>query len=199
MRPFRPLILPALSLFLGMAALSAPAQAEDDPAYLTIGAGGWEIMRGKYTRPEGDLAFRSDYRVWALKPQAGLLFSGDGDHYAYWGLLSDIYFGRNVVLTPSASMGYYGGAGFNLGSHFEFREGGEIAYRFEDSKYRVGAAFYHISNGDITQRNPGSEIGLMTLSVPIGRLFNRQDMAQARAPKVAMTQFSLPGPVAPEK
>jgi len=197
MRPISQFLLPVLMICLGLSSLPSPARAIDDPAYLTIGAGGWEVLRGKFTKPEADVAFRSDYRAWFLKPQAGVMFSEDGDHYGYAGFLSDIYFGHHVVLTPMLTAGYYGGAGFNLGSHFEFREGLELAYR-TDSKYRVGFAFYHMSNAGITVRNPGSESALINLSVPLGNIFSREELAKARAPKVAVTQFSKPGPVPPE-
>ncbi|HVI52792.1 MAG TPA: acyloxyacyl hydrolase [Candidatus Sulfotelmatobacter sp.] len=197
MRSISRLLLPVLALCLGLSNVISPAKAADDPAYLTIGAGGWEVLRDKFTKPEADISFRSDYRAWFLKPQAGLMFSNDGDHYLYGGFLSDIYFGQHVVLTPMLMAGYYGGAGFNLGSHFEFREGVEISYRF-DNKYRLGAAFYHMSNAGITVRNPGSESALLNLSIPLGSIFSREELAKARAPKVAVTQFSKPGPVQPQ-
>ena len=202
MRPLNKFSLPALAIGLCLSAFAGtPARAED-PAYITLGAGGWEAMRQNLSKPEVDLTFRSDYRLWILKPQAGALAAGDGDFYTYGGFLTDIYFGKHIVLTPSANIGYYGGSGFNLGSRFEFREGAEIAYRFEDA-YRVGVAFYHMSNADITSRNPGSESLLGTLSIPIGSIFssgNDQARTYTHTPKTAMAEFSpssnyVPGPV----
>lgn len=197
MRPISPLLFAVLTLCLGLTATPPMARAGDDPAYLTIGAGGWEILRDKFTKPEADISFRSDYRAWFLKPMAGLVFSNDGDHYLYGGLLSDLYFGKHVVLTPLLDAGYYGGAGFDMGSHFEFREGLELAYRF-DNAYRLGVGIYHMSNAGITKRNPGSESALLNLSIPLGSLFSRAELAKARAPKAAVTQFSSIGPANPQ-
>lgn len=201
MRPLNKFTLPALAIGLCLSAFATTPVRAEDPAYITLGAGGWEALRSNLSKPEVDLTFRSDYRLWAFKPQAGVMAAGDGDFYTYAGFLSDIYFGKNIVLTPSLNIGYYGGSGFNLGSRFEFREGAELAYRF-DNAYRVGAAFYHMSNAGITDRNPGSESILGTLSIPIGSIFSSgSDQARyGRTPKTAMAQFSpssnyVPGPV----
>ena len=202
MRPLNKFTLPALAVGLCLSAFAAkPVHAGEDPAYITLGAGGWEVLRDHYSKPEVDLTFRSDYRLWILKPQAGVMAAGDGDAYVYGGFLSDFYFGKNVVLTPSLNMGYLDTAGYNLGSRFEFREGVELAYRF-DNAYRVGAAFYHMSNAGITDRNPGSESALITMSVPIGSLFSsgNNQARYGRMPKTAVAQFSpssnyVPGPV----
>ena len=164
----------AMTCLLGAAAISlataAAGQAADDPSYLTIGAGGWQVLRGSDTAGEVDLAYRSNYKLWFLKPHAGVMVATDGDYYAYAGLLTDLYWGKNIVTTLSTAMGGYGGGGYNLGSHFEFRSGIEVAWRFEDAS-RLGIGFYHISNAGISDRNPGSESLILTYSVPIGRLF----------------------------
>lgn len=182
------------AVLLGLCVTSGAARAED-PAYLTIGAGAWEALRGNLTEPELDVTYRSDYRVWAFKPQIGVLAAKDGDYYVYTGLLSDLYMGKHFVLTPSFNVGFYDGGGFDLGSHFEFREGLEVAYRFEN-KVRVGFAFYHMSNAGLSSRNPGSESALLTYSIPLGTMFSRESLAQARAPQVAMTRFSTGSPMA---
>jgi hypothetical protein len=169
------------------------AQAAD-PSLLTISAGGWEVLRGKHTEPELDIDYRSSYRLWIFKPHFGALVAGDGDYYGYGGLLTDIYWGPHIVTTLSTAVGFYGGGGFDLGSHVEFRSGGDIAYRF-DNAARLGVAFYHISNAGITQRNPGSESALMTFSYPIGKLFGTSAKASSPVPTVASTQFSTPAPV----
>jgi hypothetical protein len=71
------------------------------------------------------------------------------------------------VITPSFAVGGYGGHGYRLGDHVEFRSGGDFAWRFDDAS-RVAVGIYHISNGGLTQRNPGSESLLLEYFYPLG-------------------------------
>jgi hypothetical protein len=176
--------------FMALAASGTSALA-DDPSYLTIGAGAWEMLRDKQREPELDLQYRSDYKLWIFKPHAGALVAKDGDYYAYAGLLTDVYWGSHIVTTFSAALGAWGGNGFDLGATLAFRTGGEIAWRFQDSS-RLGVAFYHLSNGGQTERNPGSESLLLTYSLPLGHVFAKgpQTAAAAPPPVVATTSFS---------
>jgi hypothetical protein len=169
---------------IAVAAAPVPAAAED-PAYLVIGAGTWESMRDNNRTGEVDLAYRSDYNLWIFKPHGGLVIAADGDVFGYVGLLTDVYWGPHLVTTISAAFGGYGGHGFDLGSTFEFRTGGDIAWRFADAS-RLGIGFYHISNAGITQRNPGSESALLQYAYPLGPMFS----TAAKPPTVATTQFS---------
>ena len=68
---------------------------------------------------------------------------------------------------PVATVGYYSkGDGEDLGSPVEFKTGAEFAYRFDEG-WRVGVAFDHISNAGLTKRNPGTELLLLMVSLPI--------------------------------
>lgn len=150
---------------------SASAAPAEDPALLWVGAGTWETLRSNFTKPEIDLAYRSNYKLWIFKPHFGVLAAGDGDFYGYVGLLTDIYWSRHIVTTITAAFGGYGGHGYNLGSSFEFRTGGDVAWRFDDGS-RLGAGLYHISNAGITRENGGSESVLLSYALPIGKLLN---------------------------
>ena len=86
-----------------------PARAADDPSYLWVGAGTWETLRDQYRTGEFDIAYRSDYKLWIFKPQAGLLAAADGDIYGYAGLYTDIYWTSHIVTTLSAAIGGFGG------------------------------------------------------------------------------------------
>lgn len=150
---------------------SGPAAAVEDPAYLWVGAGTWETLRSNFLKPEIDVAYRSNYKLWIFKPHAGVLVAGDGDYYGYVGLLTDIYWSPHIVTTITAAFGGYGGGGYKLGSHFEFRTGGDVAWRF-DNRSRIGVGLYHISNAGITQNNGGSESVLLSYSLPIDKIIN---------------------------
>lgn len=146
--------------------LLQPALADEDPTYLTIGAGSWETFRAHNHAAEVDLGIRPDIGWWIFKPQVGVTAASDGDYFGYAGFLVDIPLGENIVLSPNFGIGGYGGHGFNLGSHIEFRSGGDVAWRFKDAS-RLGFGFYHISNGGSTQRNPGEESAVLQYFYPI--------------------------------
>lgn len=176
----------ALAMTLAATAWVSSARAEEDPAYLTIGAGTWETLRGNLTQPELDMSFQSDYKLWIFKPQVGVMAAKDGDFYAFTGFVVDVYWGPHIVTTGSTAIGYYGGGGYDLGSHFEFRNGLIVSWKFED-KSRLGVGFFHISNAGITDRNGGSESALLTYSYPLGHLFSDDVSYNDASPS---TQFS---------
>jgi hypothetical protein len=137
-----------------------------DPSYITLGAGGWEVFRDTSHAAEFNLGFRPDLSWWIIKPHVGVVASSDGDYFGYAGLLADVSLGH-FVLTPNVAVGGYGGHGYRLGSHVEFRSGADFAWRFEDAS-RLGIGFYHISNAGLTQRNPGDESLLLEYFIPLG-------------------------------
>lgn len=164
----------AYALVLGILPHAPPAQAQDisaDPAFLSFGAGVFDIVEN--TDRAGD--FRVEYRhgdgFWIFKPWAGLEVTTDGGVFANGGVLTDFYFGRRVVVTPSIGIGaFHNGGGLDMGNVFEIRSQLEVAYRFDD-RSRLGLAFSHISNAWTGNENPGSEILTVYYSVPIDRLF----------------------------
>ena len=143
-----------------------PAFAEK-PSFVSVSVGAFDInddtkaveFRGEY---------RSNIKIWHFTPIFGLSGTDDKGIYGFSGLGMDLYFGQRIVLTPSASLvGYYKGDGKNLGGEFQFRTGGELAWRFNNWS-RLGVGFHHISNAGIYNDNPGAEILALTYSLPFG-------------------------------
>lgn len=148
----------------------APAQAED-PAFITFGAGGFDINDNDTT---GLLSveYLSNGRIWVFQPVLGAYLTFDGSFYTYAGLGLDLFFGSRVVVTPSFSAGLYlEGGGKDLGSVIEFRSAIQLAYRFED-RSRLGIEFHHLSNAGIDDNNPGANQLLLIYSMPFGRRRN---------------------------
>jgi hypothetical protein len=156
----------------------APAAQADEPHlsgvtigiqetdFLTLGAGGFDV-----NDDETSGAFRAEYRsniqLWIFEPIAGALANTDGGVFGYGGFQTDIYIGRRFVITPQATIGaYHEGSSKDLGGVFQFRTGGEIAYRF-GNRARLGISFHHISNAGIYDDNPGTENLLLTFSIPL--------------------------------
>lgn len=165
-------LLQAFVAAVTLLAIGIPPALAEDPGYIVIGGGTWQTLRDQDRTAEFDIAYRSPYRLWIFKPHFGALVAKDGDVYGYGGLLTDIYWGPHFVTTLSTAVGIYGGNGFDLGSHVEFRSGIDLAWRFDNSS-RLGVGFYHISNAGLTSRNPGSESLLLQYSLPVSWLLGK--------------------------
>ena len=151
----------AAALSVGLASV---ARAEE-PDFFAFSAGGFDVNDDE-TAADFRAEYRSDMRFWKLVPFLGLAGTSDEAVYGYAGLGIDIFLGRRVVVQPNAAMvGYHKGNGKDLGGEFQFRTGGEIAWRFDDWS-RLAIAFHHISNAGIYEDNPGTELLVLTYSVP---------------------------------
>ena len=148
--------------------LSAPWPAvAGDPDFLTLAAGYYDVYQKKHEALEFRAEYRSDRKIWIFKPLAGVMGTTDSALYGYGGVLVDVYFGRRWVLTPSFAAGYYEeGDGRDLGYELEFRSSIELSYRF-DNRTRLGLSFYHLSNANIGDFNPGTEVLSIVYSVPL--------------------------------
>jgi lipid A 3-O-deacylase len=152
----------------GALLLSPAAAYADDPPFLTVGLGWYDVNRQVDEATEFRAEYRHDKKIWIVKPFAGVMGTTDGAVYGYGGFLTDIFFGRRIVLTPSLAAGYYSdGNGRDLGHAIEFRSSIELAYRFDD-RSRLGIAFYHLSNAHLGDTNPGTEILGVVYSIPLG-------------------------------
>jgi hypothetical protein len=146
------------------------ARADDDPAFITFHAGGYDVNDDE-TAGQFNLEYRSNWDDWYVKPFGGFMATTDAAYYGYGGFLLDIYFGDRVVFTPNVAVGLYAdGDGKDLGSTIEFRSGVELAYRF-DNRARLGVGFHHISNAHLSDDNPGTETLTLIFSLPLSDLF----------------------------
>ena len=150
---------------LGWLAAAAPPALADDPPFLALGAGFYDINDN-----EDAAEFRFEYRAgtkyWVFKPFGGVMATTDAAFYGYGGVLVDVYFGRRFVLTPSFAAGLYAeGDGKDLGHAVEFRSALEASWRF-DNRARLGLMFYHISNASLDDNNPGTEVLSITYAHP---------------------------------
>ena len=152
---------------LAAAFFASPAARADDPAFLAISAGYFDI-NDDYDAFEGRLEYRHDKKFWIFKPFVGVMATSDEAVHGYAGVLVDIYFGRRWVLTPSFAPGLYrDGDGKDLGGTVQFRSQLEFSYRFDD-RSRLGISVNHISNASIYDSNPGTESVAITYAIPLG-------------------------------
>jgi hypothetical protein len=140
---------------------------DDDPGFIMIGAGFYDINDN-----EEAVEFRLEWRggtkfLGFFKPLVGVMATTDQAVYGYAGILTDFYFGRRIVVTPSFAAGYYDdGDGKDLGAAIEFRSAIELGWRF-DNRSRISAIIYHLSNAGIDDNNPGTEVLSIGYSYPL--------------------------------
>ncbi len=159
-----------------LTALPLAAKADDmfklaeDPAYLTVSAGYFDINRQKDEAVELSLEYRSDWQLWWFKPFAHAAYVTNGMSFVGAGILIDLQVGDNWIVQPSIAPTYWSGKTdeLDLGHEIEFRSRLEVAYRFPD-KSRLGLSFSHSSNASLGDSNPGTESLMLNVSIPLGR------------------------------
>ncbi|MGV6858221.1 MAG: acyloxyacyl hydrolase [bacterium] len=160
-----------LSIFLVTQYLSAlaaqPAPVPTVPM-LNLTAGKVGILQNL----EADERYGIEYRFrptkrYGVVPAIGYSRASDGASYTYTDVRKDFWLDDRWVAVPSFGLGYYRkGEELDLGYILEFRSGIELAYRFHGN-FRTGIALYHLSNGGISDQNPGTEVLVLSLCLPL--------------------------------
>ena len=162
--------------------LLAIAPAHADPALVSLGVGGTDILN-QQAKAAAD--FRLEYRsglsllpffedFFKVKPWAGFETTSRQSIFGGGGILVEVPLGPHWVLTPNVGVGAYGRSnGKNLGSVFEIRSTFEGGYVFNDGS-RLVASFGHTSNAGITRHNPGTEAAVVSYQVPLAALIGRR-------------------------
>ena len=169
-------------LLLGVLSVSAAPEwlGAPEPPLLAGVTGAAEIFDSHQSLFWG-VEYRPAFRCCRLSPW---LFFGSGKHnefYAAVGVLLNIRLGDRWVLTPSLGGGYYRAAGgLDLGFDTEFRSGIELAWRHPRG-FRIGLAFAHLSNGSLSDFNPGTETLGLTCAVPLD-FWHRRPATDSPAP-----------------
>lgn len=141
--------------------------------YLTGTLGWYDVTQQDNEATAIGAEYRFEPVQYGVRPVVGIFGTTDSAFYGYAGLHWDIELVPNqLYLSPNFVAGAYkaGDDGKRLGGTIEFRSGIELAYQMPN-QHRVGAAFNHISNANIYSSNPGTEMALVTYSIPTGKLF----------------------------
>lgn len=150
---------------------AAQVALNETPAVISGGIGWYDFN----LQDDEAIDFRLEYRhgedfLW-LKPWGGMEVTSDGSVWGGIGVLMDITFFDAVVLTGSIAPGLYeDGGGKDLGSAFEIRSQVELGYQFENQS-RLSIAFSHISNANVADDNPGTEVLNLYYHLPLDVLF----------------------------
>ena len=163
----------ALGACLGLAGLcvTLPSTAQaDDPAFLSVAAGAYDFNRQKDQGAEFRVEYRGETKYFGfLKPFAAVAgATSSSSFFVGAGVLTDLYWGKRVVVTPSFAPHYYNGGNEKLDLDYalEFRSQLEIAYRFDD-RSRLGLAVSHYSNASLGKTNSGTESAMLYYSIPV--------------------------------
>jgi lipid A 3-O-deacylase len=154
-----------LALALPAGLFAVPSARAQEPAYVSLSAGAFNLRSA--TRPElgGEMRFRAHRFSWlprfipALAPATGAFVNSKGGFYVYAGLRADFPLRSPWELSIQFAPGVYsagGQGGFKLGGPVEFRSGIEVSRQL-DERDRLGLMLFHISNAHIYVHNPGSE------------------------------------------
>ncbi len=162
----------ALAIFISTALFSMTAAADpsqEDTAHydlLAFAIGYYDIHDDKEAAD-----FRIEYRfgepiIYELRTWLGLEVTSDGAVFGLGGLLYDFEFADKYHFVPSFGTGLYAdGGGKDLGNTVQFRTQLELQYEF-DNKNHISIAASHISNADLGDFNPGSEVISVYYSIP---------------------------------
>lgn len=166
----------AIALAVLVSGAPAKEAVADDPAFLTLAAGAWDFNKRDDQGAEFRVEYRSDQKIWELKPFGVVAGTNTGSFFIGAGVLMDLYYGRRWVVTPSFAPHYYsqGSSDKDLGHELEFRSQLEIAYRFDD-RSRLGLSVSHYSNASIGDKNPGEESLMLNYSIPTSSITNWLD------------------------
>lgn len=153
--------------FISAVLFTTAAVAEDDPAFIRVGGGYYDINDDS-DAGEFHVEYLSNSKWWVLKPFGGVMATTDTALYGYAGVRLDLFVGNRWVVTPSFAPGlYHDGDGKDLGHAVEFRSAIEVAYRL-DNRARIGMSLYHLSNAGLSDNNPGTEVINIHYSHPLG-------------------------------
>ena len=139
------------------------------PPTLEFSLGAFGVLNGLSDGYRLGIEYRwRPLQAWSLVPGAGAVLAEDGANYLYVNLHKDFALGRHWRLTPSFGAGlFHDGHGLHLGDQLEFQSGIELTRTFLDG-LRIGIAGYHLSNGGLSHTNPGTEVAVLVISVPVG-------------------------------
>jgi lipid A 3-O-deacylase len=123
---------------------------------------------------EGGIEVQLQPQFRGVQATLGVLTNENDTVFSYLGLrrafeIEPFYF---ALFTGMGR--YWRGDGRELGGDLQFRSGLEAGYR-TNGGWRVGIVLYHLSNGGIEHRNPGTETVAVTWGVPLSlhRSFGR--------------------------
>lgn len=163
---------PHAGLLFAVLATSSGAAAADDAGRigprLDLSVGTLAVLDGGTPLALGLEYQWRPFGRWSLVPGAGLVAGGDGSRFAHANLSRGFAIGRGWTTTIRFGAGYFhDGSEVALGHSLVFQSGLELG-RWIENRWRVGLAFDHLSNAGLSEHNPGTEMLVLRVSMPLG-------------------------------
>jgi hypothetical protein len=165
-----------------------------DAPLLTLSMGEAQVF-DKGARPIGwGVEFRGrSYTRWKLMPALGAVAVKSGANFIFADLKREFWLNDRWLLTPSFGVGVFNASSYlRLGYDVEFRSGLELTRLFHRD-YRFGIALFHISNGGLSDHNPGTEVLVVSLGIPLRDRFAQH----AHGGRLAVPQAAGGAPAVP--
>ncbi|MEM7175808.1 MAG: acyloxyacyl hydrolase [Chlamydiota bacterium] len=168
----RSLFLFLLAVFLLCSKAHSSEPRPEDHHLLYVGSGVFNVIRNKkylnfLVEYRAKSAWYRDKHVF-IRPLISASLNNRMGVFIGIGLACDLFLTPSVVLTPSfAPGGYFKGKSFDLGYPLEFRSAIELSWT-NHWGCRFGTMFYHLSNASLADHNPGAEVFMFFLGIPLG-------------------------------
>ena len=168
----RTLAIVVLGACAGCASVS-PSRPVDDRPTIDVSVGTFGILdESSPVRYGVEYRWRPAGR-WSIAPGVGIIVADDDARFVYVDLHRNFPLGELWETTLSFGGGlFYDGDSVQLGDRVEFQSGVELG-RWFGTKWRAGLGFYHLSNGGLSEENPGTEVLVLLVSVPVGSSRNQ--------------------------
>ncbi|HTY10019.1 MAG TPA: acyloxyacyl hydrolase [Bacteroidota bacterium] len=165
---FRAALLLIAGLLPGAMSMSdAQTIARDDSAQLVQFSAGMYDVRRQSATVEYQAEIYPAYTLGIFRTKASISATRTDDIFAGGGVALPIDLSSRVFLMPSFNAGLYKhGKGIELGYFVEFRSYLEIAWQCTRNSC-IGISIYHVSNGSLSNTNPGLESLLTTYFVQL--------------------------------
>ncbi|MDR0994238.1 MAG: acyloxyacyl hydrolase [Verrucomicrobiota bacterium] len=164
-----------LALLLAACAVPAAAFPADwfaEPRHrLNVSIGSAEIFDSD---PEfcWGIEYVPAWRFFHVAPWICAETGKNNEFYSSVGILLEVNLTHGWVLLPSFGGGYYSANnGLDLGFDVQFRSSLALEREFGRG-HRLGISFTHISNGSLSDINPGTEILAAAYSLPLDLVFD---------------------------
>jgi len=158
-----------LCLLLSLATLPLYAAGyRSDVPMLNMTAGQMGIADDVDDPQSFGIEFRMrSFSRWKLIPAVGYARALNDANFVYSDLRYDYWLNDKWILIPSFGLGTFDDSDeIDLGHKLQFRSGIELAKRFHKD-FRIGVALFHLSNAGLSEKNPGTEILVLSLCLPL--------------------------------
>ena len=150
----------------------AAATESEAPVYLTGDPGWFDLQVEDERAPALQLEFQPNIGYWTSVPSTRATLAptdpaGMGPTGVGIGL--ELPVGESFSFTPSVAAGLQPRMDpVESGMSMEFRSGAELSYQFGND-WKLGATYFHVTNGGLASDQPGNYLFTFSFTVPIGQ------------------------------